>query len=581
MELPPTLKNPGSTSASTLVTGSFRKLGFGESFLLTALPDSPQSESKKSTSDSPENLASHASISRQKQQVNEEALEGPCVVLTSYPGSAIIFGSMSFQRVTVLLLARSHFPVHRRRSRFLSTITRYLFLGALGLPAPQATSNSTREWDSLVQLANTHNAELRGAREAHQAAQYQERASYSRFMPELSVSLGGALGNTSSAASVGSGNLAGASGSTTESQTGAIASYSVAGNLYQNLFAGLADLARLESAQSNTRMARLNLQLVRARLTFELRGAYERLLIANANLQTSRNIQVRRQENLHLVQIRFESGRENQGSVLLAKAYLKQADYDVLVAKNAQSQAIAQLAQAVGTDDLTSLNALTKLQPNIGPLDAQSTSRGQNLERPLDTQLQNDPPFQTLARQTLEYMQAIEQESAALAARRSTVSPFLPTLGLSGLLATQGSAQASGGSVTSTQRWSLGLTLGWSLFNGGRDYYALRAAGANLQAAANNLEHAKRLALTRLVQSYTSKVEAQNRHEVDQSFQSAATLRAEIARNKYDNGLLSFEDWDVIENDLIQRQKANLSSLLDWRLAVAAWERNLGKGELQ
>ena len=35
----------------------------------------------------------------------------------------------------------------------------------------------------------------------------------------------------------------------------------------------------------------------------------------------------------------------------------------------------------------------------------------------------------------------------------------------------------------------------------------------------------------------------------------AALVRAEIARNKYNNGLLSFEDWDIIENDLITRQK--------------------------
>ena len=39
---------------------------------------------------------------------------------------------------------------------------------------------------------------------------------------------------------------------------------------------------------------------------------------------------------------------------------------------------------------------------------------------------------------------------------------------------------------------------------------------------------------------------------MDREFVEAAAVRAEIARSKYHNGLLSFEDWDIIEAEYSQ-----------------------------
>jgi len=53
---------------------------------------------------------------------------------------------------------------------------------------------------------------------------------------------------------------------------------------------------------------------------------------------------------------------------------------------------------------------------------------------------------------------------------------------------------------------------------------------------------------------------------------------AEIARNKYNNGLLTFEDWDVIESDLINRQTTYLQNQRDRVISEAAWENIQGIG---
>lgn len=50
-----------------------------------------------------------------------------------------------------------------------------------------------------------------------------------------------------------------------------------------------------------------------------------------------------------------------------------------------------------------------------------------------------------------------------------------------------------------------------------------------------------------------------------------------IARSQYSNGLISFENWDIIENDLINREKNLLIGKRDLGLAEATYLRNLGK----
>ena len=57
---------------------------------------------------------------------------------------------------------------------------------------------------------------------------------------------------------------------------------------------------------------------------------------------------------------------------------------------------------------------------------------------------------------------------------------------------------------------------------------------------------------------------------------AAADIRAEISRQQYDDGLLSFENWDLIENDLINKRKGLLDSQRAALLAETAWWRATG-----
>jgi outer membrane protein TolC len=68
------------------------------------------------------------------------------------------------------------------------------------------------------------------------------------------------------------------------------------------------------------------------------------------------------------------------------------------------------------------------------------------------------------------------------------------------------------------------------------------------------------------------------KEDVDLEFRSAAEVRAEIARKKYNNGLMSFEEWDQVESDLIARQTGFLQSQKNRIAKEVIWDQTSGQG---
>jgi hypothetical protein len=64
---------------------------------------------------------------------------------------------------------------------------------------------------------------------------------------------------------------------------------------------------------------------------------------------------------------------------------------------------------------------------------------------------------------------------------------------------------------------------------------------------------------------------------MDKAFDLAAKVRSEISRKKYNNGLMAFEAWDLVENDLIAREKGYLNSRRDYFYLDAAWDLAIGR----
>ena len=408
---------------------------------------------------------------------------------------------------------------------------------ALLLPALASAQSppDALTWEESVRQAAAVNPDLRSARDTLRAAELDVRGAGSGFLPKVTGSVSKTDTNSSSLTSV----------TTTPG-------YSAALTASQNLFAGFRDQASVAQARANREVAEANLRTARARLSFDLKSAFAVLRTAEAAHTLSADILRRREQNLRLVELRYESGRENKGSLFLSQATLSQARFELLQAEQALRVAQAQFARVLGRNDPQALQAVGDVPIATPPA-------------PVD--------FVQAVQGTPDLQRAQAQVEAAKAGVDIVASNFWPSLDVSGTVSRQGSDW-----FPDDQRNSVVLSLTVPIFNGGKDYYASRSTGARESAAEATREGLVRQLRSQLEQAYANYVQAVAKLAVDENFLKAANARAEIARSKYSNGLMSFEDWDIIENDLINRQKAVLQSQRDRVTAEASWELGLGDG---
>lgn len=400
-----------------------------------------------------------------------------------------------------------------------------------------AQSPQVLTWEESVRQAAAANPDLRSARDNLRAAEMDVRGAGSGFLPKLTGSISKVDSNSDSIGAL--------------IQT---PDYSASLTASQNLFAGFRDLAGVAQARANRSVAEANLRTARARLSFDLKSAFVALRFADAAHSLSTDILRRREQNLRLVELRYESGRENKGSLYLSQATLSQARFELLQAEQTVRVAQTQLARVVGRNEPGAIQAVGEVPIAVPPASVDFIQA-----------VQNTPDLQ----------RAQAQVDAAKAGVDLAASNFWPSLDVSGSASRQGSDW-----FPEDRRNSVALTLTVPIFNGGKDYYGARSAGAKESAAEATRDGLVRQLRTQLEQAYANYTQAVAKLAVDENFLKAANARAEIARNKYSNGLMSFEDWDLIENDLINRQKAVLQSRRDRVTAEASWELALGNGAI-
>ncbi|WP_413586948.1 TolC family protein [Bdellovibrio sp. HCB274] len=395
-------------------------------------------------------------------------------------------------------------------------------------------------FQNALELVKKNNTDLQYSEETYKASQFNIRSNQSGYYPQLSAGLGYTQSEASdNIAAINSGGA-----------------YSATLSASQNLFRGFADSAKVDQARGQSRVAEASLRTTRSVVSYDLKAAYASAIYARDSIKISEDIVKRRNDNLRIVQLRYESGRENKGSLLLSQANFKQAQLDSQKAQNAHETSQADLKKVIGldSDEVITIND----------------------DLPLHEPPVKEPDFKSIATSTPDRQTYEAQVDVSEATLKNTRSGFFPSLDLSATVGDYGQSF-----YPNTQdRWTLGATFTLPLFNGGRDYYATKSVASQLYAAKSNLAGIDRSLLSTLKKAYTSYVEAVSQLAVNDAFVQAARTRADIARAKYNNGLMSFEDWDNIENDLIAKTKQYLSSKRDRIVAEAAWERAQGVGAL-
>ncbi|KHD87943.1 MAG: FusA/NodT family protein [Bdellovibrio sp. ArHS] len=401
----------------------------------------------------------------------------------------------------------------------------------LFMPSVYGASYSFQD---CLNIVDKNNAELLAAKENLEAAKSLLSGTYGSFLPDITANLKYSRGQTDLTSSEG---------------------YNANLTATENIFNGFADVASISDAEGKVQVAEANLRTVKAKISADLKSAFASVVYAQDSIKLSKSILKRRTDNFNIVKLRFQSGRENKGSVLLSEAYQKQAQLDVLKAEHALQTAKRDLGRVLGLAPEASLEIIGQV-PEL-------TVPGVS------------PDFLALAEKTPSRQQSQGQLKSADANLQGARSKFYPTLNL------QGSVGRTGEDFfPDNNQWSAGATLSWSLFNGGTDYFTQKSSFAQKMVAEHNLRNLYLETITQLRETYAAFVEAVEEVKVSAAFSEAASTRAEIARSKYNNGLSSFDDWDVIENDLINRQKDLTTKKRARVVAEANWEKTQGVGVL-
>ncbi len=425
-----------------------------------------------------------------------------------------------------------------------------LFLAVLAVFVCRLSSACAAEimtWQDCVNRTIKNNTDIKASREQLESAKHLAKAAYSGFLPQISADFNVNRGNSYSFSQLGGVPLNVPAGDNSTS--------SASISLSQNIFSGFYDASLVDQGVANTDLSSATLDATKVQVSFDLKSAFANLMYSQKYLQLTEKIIERRKENAELVELHFEGGIENKGSVMLANALLGQAKYDKIVARDSIDVSREQLARVLGVDSSTDIEI----------------SGGIPLAEP-----GAEPDYRQIAPETPKHRQSVAEERVNEVGVTLARSNFYPSLDLTGTVSAQGN-----NSFPNASRRSFMLNLSLPIFAGGKDYYDLKSAAAQYASSTFQRMSVDQQLQPDLRKAFKNYSEAIEKLKVDKAFVEAAEVRAEIARSKYNNGLLSFEDWDIIENDLITKEKTYLLSERDRILAEANWELAAGKGIVQ
>lgn len=399
-----------------------------------------------------------------------------------------------------------------------------------------AVAGEVLSWQDCIKEAAKNHPDLIAAVEEIKQSQASKKITASTLYPQIDANLNASTARTASDNKP---------GVTADSYT-----YGVSGT--QLIFDGAKTINNVRAASENIKASQQNYRFTSTQVRLNLRSAFVNLLRAQELIKVSEEIVKIRKENYELITLRYESGLEHKGALLTAEANLAQALFEVAQAKRDVVLAQRQMTKEMGRKEFIPMGVKADFQV----IDSAK-------EKPdLEALVKNNPSLQQL----------IAQKNAAEFSLRSAYANFSPTL--------SGSAGANKAGTHWTPRgdnWNLGLSLSMPIFEGG-----LRLAQVSqAQGLFNQLKENERSTRDSLVVSLENTwVALQDAIEtVDVQYKTliATEERSRIAEAEYATGFITYDNWTIIEDNLVQAKTGYLNAQANALLAEANWIK--AKGE--
>lgn len=314
----------------------------------------------------------------------------------------------------------------------------------------------------------------------------------------------------------------------------------------QLVFDGFKTASEVSNASKTILAQGYNYTVISSNIRLALRRAFVGLLKAQELIFLTEDIAERRRQNFALIKLRYEAGREHKGSLLTAEADLARAEFEIGQAQRSISLAQRELSKELGSSKKKLIKAKGEfsIKENYG----------------------YKPDFEHLADTTPFLKELIAKKEAARYNLQSEQADFLPQVYLNASIGETGSKW-----IPRKDEWSTGVTVSLPWFEGGSRIAEIYKAKSQLNQAKADERSGRDYVLVTLETTWKDLQDAIMNLLVEEKFLKAAEARAKIASVQYEKGLVSFDDWVIIEDNLVDAKKSYLNAQAEMLVTKAYW----------
>jgi outer membrane protein len=411
-------------------------------------------------------------------------------------------------------------------------------------PPPSQIAGRTLTLEECIAIALEGQPRIQVTLAEYAAARYRVNQALAPLLPQVS----GQVSSSWSQNAV----LSGSGGSTFATQQSRRGEDTLVAQilLSQLLFDFGKNLAETEARRKLAEVAVEDVELQRQLISLTVKEAYTNTLFSQRLIRVQEQAQERAELNLRSAKGFFEVGTRPKSDVARAEVDVANAKLDLIRARNALRSAIVALntAMAINVDTRTQIVDNLIYQPVT--LDRQQLRADSLRQRP-------------------EYRSAKLRAAAAEARERRAFRDFFPDV--------SGTGSYGGTQKELNESWSLGLSLNWSIFDGGNRIARYQEAKANLEGAKANVQSTELDIVQNVEQAEIFVEETQERILAAQTLVASAQENFRLAQGRFDAGVGTILELTDAQLALTQAQNTESQALADYRISLARLDRAVGQ----
>jgi outer membrane protein TolC len=407
----------------------------------------------------------------------------------------------------------------------------FLFVLCIALLTGSSSAQESLTLQDCLSLAKKNNISLIQQKTSIEQAQIGVTSAYSSFYPSADLS---------------------SSYRNSEGISGRTGSYSTSIGIRYPLYQGGSIRAGVKAAKARVKMTEENYRLAEDGVILEVKETFFKILQKQEQIALAEDVLKRRKEDLVLIKLKYEAGRESAPAVKEAEVNLLQAEYDKKQAEDELSLAKIGLNLLLGRSG--------RAEVSIQYQDEQ-------------TQF---PPVQRLVEEAKAQRPEMLAERANTEVLKAQVtqakSNYFPSISLS-------SSYGMGGNEFLNQQgdWSVGISLSLPIFEGFSRKAKVNEATLSLREQDARIRELEQQIEEEIEQAWSNWELAEKIIEVNSKTLQAAREMYQLTKLQYEQGLTSYFFLQQKESDLTNAENRYVNALYNLRVSVARLEKAWGR----